>query len=388
MRTRLIGVGAAGNKAAISAIVNGIVDEEDVLLVNSTLKDIPKDFNGKKFCFTNSYGGCGKERKLANELTYDALKSGDIKLDEFLKVGESDVAELVILVSSTEGGTGSGSVPVLARYIKDALDIEVHCFGFLGFEDDGRGLMNTISYLQEMQDNFCIDLIQNTKYLPLCNNNKFKSEKMANEDFCKKVGILLGNLLRDSDHNIDATDLFKIATTPGYTFIESVEFDKIKNREQFREMVTSLIDNSKSLDLDEPSQTRLAVMINIDESSTDYIDYADILADRFGTWFEKYEHIQHETDMPGFFAFISAGSKIPVKEVESIFDRYKQTTAKVVKSKDDFFNKKFEFEDDDSFDVGNLKSKSIKANKDAFFGKEKEDKSIKANDEDLGRYLY
>lgn len=354
MKTRIIGIGAAGNKAAISAVEANIDKLDDVLLINSTLKDIPSDYQGKKFCFTDAYGGCGKERKKAKELMMKDLQSGALDIKSFLGFGTPDQAELVVLVSSTEGGTGSGAVPVLASYIKNVLGIRgVHCFAFTGFEEDGRGLMNTVEYFQEMEEKFTVECLQNSKFMKDCNNNKIKAEIAANAEFCKKISILFGNPLRDSDHNIDPTDLLKISTTPGYMVIEFTQFRKIKNREEFRSMVERIIDESKTLDLNEKSQRKIAVMINIDKDSTDILDYQDILIDRFGLCFEKFEHIQHEDDMPEFFAFISAGLKVPVKEIETIYEKYQQYTSKVDKQKDSFFSKKFDFDDQDSmFDLG------------------------------------
>lgn len=366
MKTRIIGIGAAGNKAAISAVEANIDKLENILLINSTLKDIPHDFQGKKFCFTDAYGGCGKERKKAKELMMKDLESGALNIEEFLGIGTPEKAEVVVLVSSTEGGTGSGAVPVLAYYIQNVLKIRrVHCFAFTGFEEDARGLMNTVEYFQEMEENFTVECLQNSKFMKECNNNRIKAEAAANAEFCRKISILFGNPLRDSDHNIDPTDLLKVATTPGYMVIEFTEFRKIKNREEFREMVERIIDDSKTLDLNERSQRRIAVMINIDKSSTDIIDYQDILIDRFGSCFEKFEHIQHEDDMPEFFAFVSAGLKIPVKEIETVYEKYQQYTSKVDKQKDSFFSKKFDFDDQDS--MFDLEDESPAMDKNAFF---------------------
>ena len=47
MKTRIIGIGAAGNKAAISAVEANIDKLENILLINSTLKDIPRDIYTK-----------------------------------------------------------------------------------------------------------------------------------------------------------------------------------------------------------------------------------------------------------------------------------------------------------------------------------------------------
>ena len=353
MRTRIIGVGAAGNKAAISAVVNKIISVDNVLLINSTLKDIPADYKGHTYCFPDSYGSCGKERKIAKDLTLRALQGASLDLKDFLKINDADEdqAELVVLVSSTEGGTGSGSVPLLAKYIREVFKIKVHCFAFTGFEEDGRGLRNTVEYFQEMQENFTIECIQNSKYLKRFNNNKLKAEKQANIDFCKKVSILFGNPLVDSEHNIDNTDLLKISTVPGYMIIETKEFSKIKNRQEFRELVQSMIDESTTLDLNKKSQKKLAVMINISKDSTDIIDYHDILTEAFGVCFEIFEHIQHEDTEPEFIAFISAGLHIPMDEIETIYKKYEQHVAQVEVSKDGFFTKSFDFKDGGMFDL-------------------------------------
>lgn len=366
MRVKIIGIGAAGNKAAIAATEDSIVKLEDVLLINSTLKDIPHDYQGEKYCFENAYGGCGKERNIARDLTLQNLQSGSLDIKKFLHVGQEDVAELAIVVSSTEGGTGSGTAPILAKYINDACGINVQCFAFTGFEEDGRGLRNTVEYMKEMEETFTVQVLQNSKFLSECNGNTLKAEKAANAAFCKKVSILIGNPLRDSSHNIDQTDLLKISTTPGYMDIEFREFKKIKNKQEFRDMVQSMIDNSKALDLNTPSQKRMAVIININAANTDIIDYKDVLIAKFGPCFEKFEHIQHESDMPEFIAFISAGSNIPVEEIEDIYEKYKTYTGQVNKSHDDFFAKAQNFGFDQQDNMFDIKDKETVSDNDFF----------------------
>ena len=179
----------------------------------------------------------------------------------------------------------------------------------------------------------------------------------------------MGLQLRDSEHNIDPTDLLKISTTEGFMIIESAIIkDRIKNRDQFRKLIIEMLDNSKSLDLYEASQKKLAVIINIDKNSTDYIDYLDILTERFGLAYEKFEHIQYEDDMPEFVAIISAGSNMPVKEVETIYKKYTEMTANVNKKSDSFFESVggLGFDEEDSmFDLKNKKKSTV--SKDAFF---------------------
>ena len=181
MNVKLIGIGAAGNKAAINAVENKVIAMEHVMLINSTLRDIPADYKGLKIEYAGSYGGCGKERNIAYDLAMKNLQEGVIPLEDFLCV-EDDAkrAELVVIVTSTEGGTGSGSSAIIGTYIQEALGIQVHMFGFAGFQSDARGLKNTVEWFQEMQGNFTVECIENSKFLAECRDNKIKAEKAAN----------------------------------------------------------------------------------------------------------------------------------------------------------------------------------------------------------------
>ena len=331
MRLKMIGLGAAGNKAAICAVENKVMKIEDVMLINSTLKDIPADYQGKSNCheFMDSYGGCGKERSLSFDLCQNSLQNDIFGLTEFLKAETKDEAELVVIVASTEGGTGSGAAPLIANFIKSCYGIPVHIYGLAGFEDDVRGMRNTVEFFKELESNFTVECTKNSSFLD-ATGNKFKAEKEANVEFCKKISILAGLQLRDCEHNIDPTDLLKLSTTEGYMMIEYVQIDqKIKNKDQFKQILVSAIDNSKAMDPGKADQKRLGVIINIREDSVDFIDYYDTLVERFGTPYEKFEHIQHEADLPEFIAFISAGLTLPTEEVENVYENYEKTVQKV-----------------------------------------------------------
>ena len=377
MICRLIGIGAAGNKAAITAVENEIISVNKTMLINSTLKDIPADYQSKEGAivrqYTGAYGGCGKERNISYGLAEKNLQEDTLGLEEFLGVDTDKQCELCIIVASTEGGTGSGSAPLIGQYILNVFGIPVHIFGIAGFEDDVRGMRNTVEFFKEMDDQFTVECIKNSKFLEECNGNKLKAEKKANEEFCKKISILMGLQIRDSEHNIDPTDLLKISSrTFGYMIIESCVFsDKIKNREQFRQAIVDTLDKSKSLDIDEKGIERLGVIMNIKKDSTDYIDYKDIITDRFGVTYETYEHIQHEEKtMPEFIAFIMAGLKMPMEEIESTYKNYEESIKKVNKNQDSFFSTIQEKAIDTTDEAFNLGAKKIKTmDKKDFFKK-------------------
>lgn len=332
MKAKVIGIGAAGNKAAITLIEKEVVARNDVMLLNSTLKDIPNEYNDIARQFTNSIGGCGKERDIAKNLALESIKADGAVFDGFLDPDD----DMVIIVNSSEGGTGCGSSVVLAKYFKDVLNANVHLFVFTGFEDDGRGLQNTVEYFQDINDQYTVEAISNKKFLEEA-GNKLKAEKMANEEFAMKIKILLGQIIVDSEQNIDETDLYKLSTTPGYMTIEFTTIDKIKNVETFNKVMDSLIDNSKSLDISEPSAKRLGVIFNITEATANNIDFsAQVIRKKLGFPYEYYTHVQCEGDTE-YIAFIASGMNMPIDEIKAVFEKYKEASSMVNKKKDDFF---------------------------------------------------
>ena len=374
MITKLIGIGAAGNKAAINAVENNIIDIDNVMLINSTLKDIPKDYKGLTIEYDGSYSGCGKERKLAYKLAKANLMGGKLHLNEFLCLEDPEnKAELVVIVTSTEGGTGSGSSILIGDFIQRVLGIQVHMVGFIGFRTEPRGLKNTVEWFKELKDDFTVECIENSKFLEECRNNKFKAEIAANNEFGKKLAILMGNPIRDSYHNIDKTDLFKASTEKGFMIIESTNFEKIKNREQFEAAIINMIDNTKSLDITEITCRKTAVIININSACTDYISYEDIIFERYGKGYENFLHLQHEPDMPEFFAVIVSGVKMPIEEVQKIYNDYKSANDKVDRTIDAFFASasSLELEDDSALSL----SKKTTVDAADFFG-EMEDEEV------------
>ena len=243
MYVKFIGSGAAGNKALISAIESDVVIKKDCLLLNTTERDVNPRFRDIFIRVGDSLKGCGKERTLAKNILLNTLKSGASGIEDFCKDGDPD---MIVLVTSTSGGSGSGITTLLAKYIKEVIGVNVHVFGFTGFEADGRELQNTIEFFQDIEDNFGVEAISNKKFLT--DGNIIKAEAAANEEFCRRMTILQGSNIRDSVQNIDDTDLFKLSTSVGFMNIEHIPLPKIKNAQIFNGTIVAAMDESKSLE--------------------------------------------------------------------------------------------------------------------------------------------
>ena len=130
----VIGCGAAGNKAVIDLMGIGY-NPSKCYLVNSTAKDIPSDYHDNMIIFgasSNRLGGCGKERSIGREMLLTDLKAGKLDLDALVDPND----QAIVLVGSTEGGSGSSSIPILAKYFKQVHGKNVICVFFFGFNDD------------------------------------------------------------------------------------------------------------------------------------------------------------------------------------------------------------------------------------------------------------
>lgn len=353
LKAKVIGVGAAGNKAAIHLIEKKILDRNNVLILNSTLKDVPDLYKDNAIEFGN-VRGCGKERDVAKEQIMKALQNKDVDLESFIEPDDN----LVVIVTSVEGGTGCGASTVLAKYIDQVLDKNVHMFALCGFEDDVRGLKNTVDWFNDLTDRYVVEAISNKAFLGP-DKNRANAEEAANEEFANRIGILIGCEISPSSSNMDDRDLFKVSTTPGFMTIESCHLGKLKDQEQFNALLQTMVDETKSLPT-EQSAKRMGIVINTSAKAQGAIDESfSVLVKEYGTPFEIFRHYQdvHDDD---YINVIVSGMKIPVDEIKGIYNRFKDQFGKVDKNKDTFFNRN-EF----NTDAGDMFNTSVnKPNKD------------------------
>ena len=373
LKAKVIGIGAAGNKAAIQLIKDQVVPRSSVMLLNSTARDIPTEYKDDLAIEFGDVKGCGKERDIAKRMIVDALQSESIPMDKFIDGDE----KMFIIVTSTEGGTGSGASVVIGEYLQEITGAPVHEFAFTGFEDDARGLKNTTDWFNDLNEKFVVEAISNKKCLDFVDGNRKAAEDYANKIFSKRVAILLGNYIVPSETNIDDTDLFKISTTPGFMTIESIGLDKIRDKDQFNSRVQDMIDNSVSLDTEE-SCKRIGVIINAGKKTASAIDDSfDVIKKKYGYPLEIFNHLQ-SVDEDEFIHIVISGMKFPLDEIKETYNKFKKQMERIDLEKDSFFgsNSRFDTTIGNSIDVGsyakNPVSKDInkaKKAKASFFAK-------------------
>lgn len=337
LKLNVIGCGAAGNKAAIELIEKNF--QGRVTLVNSTFRDIPEKYKNNAVIFgasNESLGGCGKERTVGKKLILKDLQSGNINIDQYIDPDTN----VVVLVSSTEGGSGSAVTPILAEYISKVLGIPVIICLFFGFNTDVRGMQNSIEICQELTEDYGVVGISNAAFLDEANGNKLKAEHLANEEFCNIVRILTGQDIHPGSQNIDDTDLYKLVVTNGYMFVGSTSLKGVKNMEMFNKVITNAMDDSKLMQSGKKSAKRIGGIFTIPEEMSDFIDInLDVMTQRYGIPYEMFTHVQTTVEGQNpTMSWIVSGMDLPIDEVKEIYENYKKASESVNKSKDSFFD--------------------------------------------------
>lgn len=340
MNVKVIGLGAAGNKAAIKAVTADVLSATDILLLNTTAQDIPVEYKQRSVIFesTLTSGGCGKERSRSRDIITTYISDG--RLEKQLKPF-IDPGDLVVIVTSTEGGTGSGAAPLLAGYVNQVVGIRPQLIAFTGTEDDIRGLSNTVEFFKEcaeMCGNCVVQSISNKKFMTDANGNKLKAETMANDDFVKRIKILQGSILRESSQNIDAMDHKKLVTTPGYMSIDYISTpESIDTVAQFNDLCAKMIENSKSLSTSSDKLVRLGIILIMSEDDRENVDWQfEKIKSSFAEIGEVFMHVQDNRDETRQIIVIMAGMEMPIKFVISTFEKFKTRSAKLTSKQTDF----------------------------------------------------
>jgi cell division GTPase FtsZ len=366
----MIGVGAAGNKSVINLVEQGVIPKEDIILINSTDMDVPNAYKSITHIITpidedkDDDEGFGKERARGKAAVIPYIQSGKLGLKEKAATG---IYKFVCVVASTEGGTGSGAAPIIARYINSVIKLPTHIIGFIGFCNEGRGLQNTIEFMQDLEDGLIVHLIRNDKFLQEAGRSTLKAEEAANNELANTMRLITGQLIRESKQNMDKGDLRKSVNFPGYEICEYYELeDKIRNRKDYDAILTQICDNSHAMQSSN-GMKRLGLIMNISESEQLYADDFSVLINRYGVPYEKFAHYQHE---PGkeFIAIICSGLKMPIEEVEELKNAYSEISNSVDKTEDDFFAKVSEMKGNPEDSQFNSKKVEVNSgDEDAFF---------------------
>ena len=186
----IIGVGNTGNQIAELAHDQLKID---TIAINSSEKDletingqIPKILISDKSQLSK---GAGKDRGLAKKYLKDSVMSLLKEKSILAMASEKDV---IFVISSTGGGTGSGTAPLLANILTEtAPDTKIILVGVLPVNNEALSAqVNTLEYLNELYkvlDKPTYMLYDNDK---LSNLPSYKIMETVNAEIVQDINVL------------------------------------------------------------------------------------------------------------------------------------------------------------------------------------------------------
>lgn len=215
----VIGIGNCGGQVA--KLVADLLDKPAAAL-NTSEQDL--DHVGSKVIQwrIGDNKGAGQNRTTAQV----ALKADMYKLLEKQEFKDFvDKKELMFIVSSTGGGTGSGISPILYKLLSEMLSCPIIMIGVLPCIGEGRGIQeNSASWLNDVYN-----VIENARYM-LYDNNKMVSKssvdmfKIVNKQIVHDINVISGFFNHSTGFaSIDDRDMLEIISPAGRIIVGSAE---------------------------------------------------------------------------------------------------------------------------------------------------------------------
>ena len=320
----IIGIGGCGNKIVSQGVEAGIISKSKYLLMNSTDKDIPAGYKAIVFSENKDYG-CAKNRAASKSLIINWLQNGGA--DELADTIDETV-DCVIIVNSTEGGTGSGAADIICKYLSDDLDIpSVINIPVFGFSESSAGCSNSLKYLKDISENISVLPVSNQKAQKTFDNvgvNTFKTESQVNKNVLEQIKAIIGQDIKPSEQNIDDADHLAIIGNPGLMFITTIDLTDIRDIKTFNNAIIESIAHSISFDIDPTLATnsvKMGIYLNITDARLDYIgnDFSVLKKRLFGDYVpSSFMHKQYHEEYGEFARIIVSGLDIPISEAEKL----------------------------------------------------------------------
>ena len=333
----VLGIGNAGGQVANIACARGF----NTFCINSSEKDLDIiDENISVFLLGNSEGA-GKDRRVAKSFVKQYYKDL-LKTEDFMDfINNIDV---VFIVSSTGGGTGSGMSVILADILSKVYVNKIFInIGILPTLTDSIGAQrNTLEYLKEIKNL--------GKGYMLYDNNKYKHltpdayMSNINNEIVDALCYLRGDYSYKTKYGmIDDADMFKLLTVPGMiniSYYENFMEKDMDDKVMLDTFIPKIMKTNGTCQIDKDRIIkRMGVIVNLSEDLSRY--YSSGMEDfksNVGEPLEVFEHyyLKEDESIPNRLGVILSGLSIPddriqivvqrIKEVEDALNKRKETS--------------------------------------------------------------
>lgn len=331
IKVGIIGVGNAGNQVAACAKKAGF----KAIALNSSEKDLATVRDILTTVIIGDEKGAGKDRNTAKSFIKEAIQEVLTShiLDEVIL--DHDV---VMIVSSTGGGTGSGMAPLLQAVLSNTYpEVQFIIVGIVPtLSESLASQRNSVEYLKEMK-------MTNPTYM-LVDNGKFEGQgtvsmfQRINLELVEDFKVIRGDYQISTPYaSIDEKDSMKFYTTPGRLVIGRASGYREKDLDQ-KSIEQRIIDNVKNghnveLETDR-SVKRSGLIINLTPNLYSTMDTTmPEVVKAFGEPIEGFEHLAVADNLESSSIVLLAGLSFPDDRIVKTVQRIDEVQSKLGEEK-------------------------------------------------------
>ena len=326
-------IGNGGGQSGVKLHENGV----ETIVINSSARDldntiVPAGIRSFIIEDSNDLGrGAGRNREIAKKLFSDWSQNKKLLANEFFErfVASKDI---IFVVSSTAGGTGSGVSPTLAYLLAKKYPNKVIILVAImpRLSESINSQQNTIQYFNEVETINGSGV--NIPYMPF-DLEKLKDmdiqeayAKIAN-DICDAIKIFRGDMTIQTPYGmIDERNMLTIATCPGMISVYTDSTVKMTDIENLgiQTMIANGMKKSSACDMQRDKISKyMGLFLEVDDAIEDPVKKADY-SNLFGVIGEPFEIFVNYgiTDKPtGKYGLVVSGQSMPYDRLKLCIDR-------------------------------------------------------------------
>lgn len=326
LKVGVVGIGNAGSQVAALAKEKLAID---VLAINSSEKDLQTIPSNVPRVLIGDEKGAGKERTAAKRFLKDSIMS-IINDEDYSKIFNQEV---LFIVSSAGGGTGSGASIMLSEILSEVYrGVKIIIVGILPTLKEGLSTqLNALSYMQELYET-----VENATYM-LYDNDKlakipsYQMMQKINESIVEDIDVIRGSYQFPTRFSsIDEKDMGNILDTKGRIAIASLRDIKEKDLDETT-MEELLIKEFKTnahceLQRDKICYRTGVISVLSDRLNDKFDSHIPAVQEFIGSPVEEFEHVVVNTDrhLPNNVFLIVSGLTQVNDRIRKINDRIEE----------------------------------------------------------------
>jgi len=334
LKVGVIGLGNAGNQVAELAFKSRQIP---AIAINSSEKDL-MNISAIDKLLIGDQKGAGKDRTEAKKFMKNHI-TALMKQEKLIKFIED--LEVIFVVSSIGGGTGSGMSPVFTEILTKAFPLKriVLVEIYPALSESIAAQQNAIDYLKEVRD-----FLPNITFMAYDNHrfSNLPTDKMmqaVNAEIVEDIAVLRGDYqIATPFSSIDEKDALRLIETPGRLCIAKAYDLKEKDLDDksIEEILVNDLKNvSSTVELQRDRIVkRIGLISNLNKTLHEKLNTKlETLKSFVGEPVEGFEHIfiNSTDDMQNRVISILSGLSIPDDRVQKMLQRIQEATEAITK---------------------------------------------------------